>query len=211
MALRNLSFALFSATALAAVPGSILNLTSYTLQTPYASGSTIVQIKNPQLQRYNDSTFYAAACTAGSGSCVYFFTPEDGAHTSGSSYPRSELRQNFDWSTPAAGSKEAHWSAATLAVLNAGSADSVCIGQIHADGISGHCSIIVELECAWGGGRWPFPVVAHQLSNPPFLFNPFSYAQGRVAKSSRTCATAPAATRTSSWALRRSASAFPTT
>lgn len=167
MAFRALSFCAVFAAARAAVPGDILNLTSFTLQTPYASGSTIVQIKNPQLQRYNDSTFYAAACTAGSGACVYFFTPEDGAHTSGSSYPRSELRQNVDWSTPAAGSKETHWSKATLRVLDAGSAGSVCIGQIHADGISGHCSIIVELECSCWGRRLACAILP-ALILPPF-------------------------------------------
>ena len=141
--------------ALAAVPGDLLNLSSFTLQTPYPKGGGVQEIPYPALARYNDSTFYVHACAERPAGCVAFWVPETGAHTGGSTFPRSELRQNFDWSTPPAGSPELHYSAATLKVISAGTKSSVCIGQIHADGLSGHCSIIVELM--WTAGS----VVAH--------------------------------------------------
>jgi len=150
-----LAVLLFPMLAHSVVPGDIVNLTTFTLQTPYASGSTIEQIKWPALRNYNDSVFYAGECPGNRNGCVVFFTPESGATTSGSNYPRSELRENIDWQTPVATSAETHWIAASLRVLDGGPADSICIGQIHFDGISGHCSIVVELE--WTSGE----VVAH--------------------------------------------------
>jgi hypothetical protein len=139
----------------AAVPGDLFNLSSFTLQTPYPKGGGVQEIPYPALARYNDSTFYVRACAERPAGCMAFWAPETGAHTGGSNFPRSELRQNYDWSTPPAGSPELHYSAATLRVISAGAKNSVCIGQIHADGLSGHCSIIVELE--WTAGS----VVAH--------------------------------------------------
>lgn len=140
------------------VPGSILNLTTFTLQTPYANakGSGAKEVPYPALATYNDSVFYAGPCAAAAPGqpCVTFWAPETGATTPNSNYPRSELRQNTQWSAPPAGSAAAHYSLATLAVLSAGAQDSVCIGQIHTDG-SAACSIIVELE--WTGGQ----IVAH--------------------------------------------------
>ena len=153
--MRGLLLMLLQTAALAAVPADVLNLTSFTLQTPYPSGGGVREVKWPALATYNDSTFYFSECAESPSGCVRFWVPETGAHTGGSTFPRSELRQNFDWSTPRAGSAETHYSVATLRVLDAGVKQSVCIGQIHADGISGHCSIIVELE--WTAGS----IVAH--------------------------------------------------
>ena len=152
---RVLLLMLVHTAALAILPSDILNLTSFTLQTPYPSGGGVREVKWPALKAYNDSTFYVSQCAGSPSGCVSFWVPETGAHTGGSTFPRSELRQNIDWTTPRAGSPEAHYSVATLKVLDAGAKDSVCIGQIHADGISGHCSIIVELE--WTAGS----IVAH--------------------------------------------------
>jgi hypothetical protein len=146
--------ALLSAVA-AVVPGDLFNLSTFTLQTPYPKGNGVLEVKYPALQTYSDKVFNATPCAENKGGCMQFWTPETGAHTGGSSFPRSELRQNIDWSTPSTGSSETHYSAATLKVLDAGAQNSVCIGQIHADGISGHCSIIVELE--WTAGS----IVAH--------------------------------------------------
>ena len=71
-----------------------------------------------------------------------FFTPENGAHTSGSKYPRSELRQQ-PYSDLAAGSfHQLKCSIAVTALMKP--SDAVTIGQAHVDGISGACSIFVE-------------------------------------------------------------------
>lgn len=138
----------------ARVPGDVFNLTTFTLQTPFPSGSTIVEVKYPALKSYNSSVFYLSSCPENPSGCMTFFTPENGAHTSGSSFPRSELRENINWVVPAASSTETHSVAATLKVLDAGSLGKTCIGQVHTDG-QGHCSIIVELE--WDNGQ----VIAH--------------------------------------------------
>ena len=140
------------------VPGAVLNLTSFTLQTPYrsAKGGGAQEVPYPALARYNDSVFYAEPCASSPGQpCVTFWAPETGATTPNSQYPRSELRQNIQWRVPAAGSPaSAHYALASLAVLSAGAKGSVCIGQIHTDGAAA-CSIIVELE--WTSGQ----IVAH--------------------------------------------------
>ena len=140
------------------LPGGILNLTTFTLQTPFpsAKGAGPLEVPYPALATYNSSVFYAAPCAgAPSTPCVTFWAPETGATTPNSNYPRSELRQNVQWRAPAQGApRQAHVQLATLAVLSAGAKDSVCIGQIHTDGAAA-CSIIVELE--WTAGQ----VVAH--------------------------------------------------
>ena len=70
-----------------------------------------------------------------------FWAPENGAHTGGSSYPRSELRQipNF----VLAGHSQLNVS---MSVLKLPTGGAITVGQIHFDKISGHCSIVIELE-----------------------------------------------------------------
>jgi hypothetical protein len=135
------------------LPGGVLNLTTFTLQTPLPAPR---EVAYPALAAYNSSVFYAAPCAgAPSTPCVTFWAPETGATTPNSPYPRSELRQNVQWRAPAQGApRQAHVQLATLAVLSGGARDSVTVGQIHTDGAAA-CSIIVELE--WTAGQ----VVAH--------------------------------------------------
>eukprot|EP00456_Euglypha_rotunda_P032135 TRINITY_DN2492_c0_g1_i4.p1 TRINITY_DN2492_c0_g1~~TRINITY_DN2492_c0_g1_i4.p1 ORF type:complete len:201 (+),score=27.78 TRINITY_DN2492_c0_g1_i4:89-604(+) len=73
-----------------------------------------------------------------------FWCPENGAHTSGSNYPRSELREmpaNGEW-----GNTGTHEMNATCKISQLPQSGKLVIGQVHADGVSGSCSIILELE-----------------------------------------------------------------
>lgn len=124
-------------------PGTLFDLTNYKLQLPVsAGGSSVEQISQPALKTYNSTFFYALG-----GSSAYFFTPENGATTSGSSYPRSELRENIDW---VLGTPGVHVLNATVRVLDDGPSHAVTIGQLHGNGLSGACSIIIEL--IWEAG-----------------------------------------------------------
>lgn len=142
---------LFLVSSLAAPPGEIFNLTSWKLQLPVADAKgKIIEVLQPELATYNSSWFY----TDESGGSAVFFAPENGAHTSGSSFPRSELRENIDFLIDSRDTKT-HTLNATVRVLTDGTAKKVTIGQLHGDGLSGHCSIIVELE--WEDGT----IVSH--------------------------------------------------
>ena len=129
-------------------PGSLFNLSTWKLQTPIADGSGIMEVSQPALATYNSSVFYSLD----GDESAYFWTPENGATTSGSNFPRSELRNDYDWF---AGSTGRHVLNATIRVLDDGPLNTVTIGQIHGDGLSGACSIIIELE--WKGGQ----IIAH--------------------------------------------------
>ena len=75
-------------------PGSYFNLSAFKLQLPLSDGNGgVVEIDQPQLETYSSAYFY----TDPSDNGMTFWCPENGAHTSGSNYPRSELRDNTDF------------------------------------------------------------------------------------------------------------------
>jgi hypothetical protein len=87
-------------------PAQVLNLTNWKLQTPFSNGSGgVLEIKQPALATYTKAPYFANDpnnCSAGVG----FRAPVNGAHTSGSHYARSELREmtndgktNASWSS----------------------------------------------------------------------------------------------------------------
>jgi hypothetical protein len=143
-------FFLFAALrgAAAQPPGSLFNLTTFGLQLPLSNGKGgVTQILQPALNSYRSAYFY----TDPKDQSMVFWCPENGATTSGSSFPRSELREEIDFDLSGR-----HVINATVAVAAANSTTaSVTIGQAHVDGISGHCSIFVELM--WTSGA----VIAH--------------------------------------------------
>lgn len=150
--LAALALAVVVADAAPAVPppGASFNLTSYTLQLPVAApGGGVQEVKWPALATYTSKYFY----TDPADGAMTFFAPENGATTSGSKYPRSELRQNVDFDL-SQGSR--HVLNATLAVTATAGGTAITIGQAHVDGLSGSCSIFVELEWTAAGD-----VVAH--------------------------------------------------
>lgn len=130
-------------------PGQVFNLSSFGLQLPVSNGKGgVMQVLQPALRTYSSPYFYTDPIDNG----MTFWCPENGATTSGSSFPRSELREETDFDL----SPGRHVLNATVAVLSANSSKaSVTIGQAHIDGISGHCSIFVEL--IWTDGT----VTAH--------------------------------------------------
>jgi hypothetical protein len=88
------------------LPFSILDLTDWKLTLPVeAPGSeTAREVKQPELHSFSDRFFRVRVDPTGSG--VVFTAPVEGATTTGSSYPRSELREmtnggteNASWST----------------------------------------------------------------------------------------------------------------
>jgi poly(beta-D-mannuronate) lyase len=85
------------------LPSSVLDLTNWKLTLPVASpGSDVAQeVKQPALNSYSDSFFHVDS----SGKGVAFTGPVDGVTTSGSHFPRSELREMTD-----GGTKKASWS-----------------------------------------------------------------------------------------------------
>jgi hypothetical protein len=149
-----LRFSLFSGALLSCLcqapppPGVLFNLSSFGLQLPLSNGKGgVEQVYQPSLRTYSSPYFFTDAADRG----MVFWCPENGATTSGSGFPRSELREEVDF-----GLGGRHVLNTTIAVvLTNSSKASVTIGQAHIDGISGHCSIFVELM--WTAGT----VVAH--------------------------------------------------
>ena len=156
MTLRRSAAALLAASAASSAaaapppPGKLCNLSSDTLQLPVAGkGGGVEEISaQPLAAGYSSAYFF----TDPADDAMTFFCPQDGAHTSGSSFPRSELRQQPDWDLRASGR---HVLNATVSVEQTTATKQITIGQAHIDGVSGHCSIFVELE--WADGD----VVAH--------------------------------------------------
>lgn len=82
-------------------PADVANLRPWKLTLPISSGGKVVEIRQPQLATYTDK--YFGLTDAGDG--IRFRCWHGGATTSGSSNPRSELREmNAD------GSDERQWS-----------------------------------------------------------------------------------------------------
>jgi hypothetical protein len=110
---------------------------------PHAAGEGaaarggVTVISQPALATYTSPYFFTNSST----NEMTFWCPENGAHTSGSSFPRSELRQIPNWYFK--GHSQLN---VTMRVSKVPSTGSITIGQVHADGLQGHCSIVIELE-----------------------------------------------------------------
>jgi hypothetical protein len=72
------------------LPSKVLNLSNWYLTIPVKDSSTgwAQEVKQPALAGYQDPRYFSAG-----GGAVTFTAPVDGATTSGSKYPRSELRE----------------------------------------------------------------------------------------------------------------------
>jgi hypothetical protein len=84
-------------------PAQILDLTNWKITLPVDNvgtfSGTAVEVKQPQLATFSDAYFFVG------GGGVVFHTPVEGARTSGSNYPRSELRE-----MTGGGATQASWS-----------------------------------------------------------------------------------------------------
>jgi len=95
-----------SAPAPGGLPADVLDLSGWKLTLPVASDEDDAdEIKQPDLATFSDDRFFAATRD---GSGVVFRAPAGGATTSGSGYPRSELRE-----MDPGGTSEASWSNAS--------------------------------------------------------------------------------------------------
>lgn len=72
------------------LPSSILNLANWKLTLPIGAGNDPTEIEQPELNSYRHQQWFNANA---SGTGVVFRANAGGATTSGSSYPRSELRE----------------------------------------------------------------------------------------------------------------------
>lgn len=80
-------------------PSSIINLANWKLTLPTGKKGSPTEVTQPRLNTFSDSNFYV------DGANVIFTASTGGVTTSGSSYPRSELRE-----MKAGGKKLASWS-----------------------------------------------------------------------------------------------------
>lgn len=114
------------------VPADVLDLTNWKITLPTGSSGSPTEIKQPTLDSYSIDPYFLVAS---GGTAVQFRAPVNGVTTSGSSYPRSELRE-----MTSNGTANASWSSTsgthTLIVnqaITALPADKphVVAGQIH--------------------------------------------------------------------------------
>jgi hypothetical protein len=132
-------------------PSDLLGLSYFELTLPVANPATgnAAIVKQPELAKYfNNDYFFSLANSSG----VVFRAPVGGATTSGSQYPRTELREMAN-----VGSQEASWSttSGTHAMKLRESVDhlpaakpQVVFAQIH-----GAKDDLIELEISNAGGR----------------------------------------------------------
>ncbi|WP_405060596.1 polysaccharide lyase family 7 protein [Kribbella sp. NBC_01505] len=81
------------------VPADVLDLTNWKVTLPIGSSGSPTEVKQPALDSYSNDPFFKVV-----GDGVQFRAPVNGVTTSGSSYPRSELREmngssNASWSS----------------------------------------------------------------------------------------------------------------
>lgn len=85
------------------VPADVLNLTNWKITLPIGSQGSPTEVKQPALDGYSHDPYFKVNAT---GDGVQFRAPVNGVTTSGSKYPRSELREmtnngtsNASWSS----------------------------------------------------------------------------------------------------------------
>lgn len=143
-------------------PGQVLNLTPWKITLPLntAHSGAPDEIVNPELQTFPDPAktdslnvqalkyFYLGTDPATSANAVFFMAPVDGYTTSGSSYPRSELREmladgsaNASWTTTDGKTHTLTWTVAWHNLPK--SKPQVVGGQIH-DGNSDRIEILCD-------------------------------------------------------------------
>lgn len=103
-------------------PGQNFNLSKFKLQLPVAHGNGVVEIPAAQLPTYTSEYFYTDKTTG----AMIFWVPTDGAHTSGSKFPRTELRQNTDFNISTGSTS----LTVTVAVLQAPHRNNIVVGQL---------------------------------------------------------------------------------
>jgi hypothetical protein len=146
-------------------PGQLFNLSDYILQLPVGPQGNTMTVKN--LSTYSSEYFYTAT-----DSSIAMWAPVTGNTSSGSLYPRTELRdvsfnQNGvgDWTL-----NGTHKLNVTMTVMQVPQVPKITIGQLHSNLIGssslyGSCSVLVELE-------WQSGTLVNYMRKAPTLTNP---------------------------------------
>jgi len=103
-------------------PGSVFDLSGFNLQFPLAKSNSIQQIYDQELKTYSSDYFYLTQ----NPNAIILTCHSDGAHTKGSHYPRTELRDKNEWYFVGE-----HFMSVQLAVIQQPSTGKIIIGQIH--------------------------------------------------------------------------------
>ncbi|RLP84313.1 alginate lyase [Micromonospora sp. BL4] len=108
------------------VPADVLNLTNWKITLPSGASESPTEVKQPALDAFQVSPWFV---TADSCRAVQFRAPVNGVTTSGSSYPRSELREMTN-----NGASNASWSSTsgTHTLVVDGSFTALPAGKPHA-------------------------------------------------------------------------------
>jgi hypothetical protein len=119
-------------------PGNNYDLSRFALQLPLASGDSVKQITDPELETYTSEYFYS-----GEDGAIVFWCPVNGATTPNSHYPRTELRERAaggDWEITGH-----HKLTASFKMLENPASKGTIIGQIHGNATGG-TSEVLKLE-----------------------------------------------------------------
>jgi Alginate lyase len=103
-------------------PGQNFNLTQFKLQLPITSGNGVLEILPQQLTTYASEFFFSDKTTG----AMVMWVPSNGAHTSGSKFPRTELRSIKDFTISTANTS----LTVAMAVLQTPKRNNVVIGQL---------------------------------------------------------------------------------
>ena len=180
-------------------PGQNFNLTGFTLQTPIACDSGVLEVTAPSvtptsstrcilgdLPTYTSSNFYTDKTTG----AMVLWTPSNGATTSGSHYPRTELRAQKEFNISSATTSET----VTLAVLQTPKRNNIVIGQLK--GVSDQPielrwksgSIVASVKLEYGGSISDWTIATGLKVGQQFTFT-MSVANGVVSISANGSST----------------------
>jgi len=148
----------------ASAPGSAFDLSHYQLQLPTGKPGSPDMVTGSSLSKYSSQYF-----SLNSDGSIKFWCPVNGVHTSGSNFPRTELR---DTQVVSGGDGKGNWGFkgfhqlnVTMKVTQVPGSKTITIGQIHGESmngktVAGSCSIVIEFE--WNNGK----LVNHYRGSP---------------------------------------------
>jgi hypothetical protein len=135
-------------------------LQTFKLQLPVSNGKGSVQeIKQPALMTYVSQYFYRDPTDG----AMVFSCPDDGAHTPGSDFPRSELRDNEEWRIAST-----HSMTGSVKILQPPRSGKIIFAQIHGQSKGTEAlklrwtngSVVASIKEGLGGRDVNLPVVS---------------------------------------------------
>ena len=111
-----------SPTAKMIYPSQVLNLANWKITIPTITSGNAAEIKQPELATYNISPWFVVVSE---GNAVRFRAAVNGSTTSGSEYPRSELREMVDNGKTNAAWFDNHKTTGQLPAMKFGQTDNI--------------------------------------------------------------------------------------